>query len=131
MDLFILLDSDNWILVDFLDHRKREKYIMSYKFISYVLNKYKNIGNNVELDHKDKSYSDINYKITTNIIKIESHRHCTVVFCRQYDYLTNGLRFIVYGIKHETDYGIGIGLTSINKEWANKICPSSITAKFI
>jgi len=76
------------------------------------------------------SFTDQN-NIVISIIKIERHRHCTVAYCIQQNPTTNGIRFVVYGIKHETDYGIGISLASITTESSLQFCPPHVTARYV
>ena len=110
---------------------KYKKYKETCQFVSDTLKQCFHKGSNLGEETYTKKFSDNG--IITKILKAESHRHCTVLFCEQYDKETDGLRFIVYGEGHEEflDYGIGTDLGRIDKEYSLKYCPDYITAKFL
>lgn len=125
--LQVLTISGKWKNVDL----NSKKYQKTYNFIIKVLKQCFHKGANLENTIYDKDFYDNG--ISTRILKTESHRHCTVLFCKQYDKETNGLRFIVYGEGYTEflDYGIGVTLNGITKESAEKHCPDHITARFL
>lgn len=51
--------------------------------------------------------------ITTTKKISKSHRGCIINIVLQYDSSTNGLRYIAYAQRIESDYGIGVTLNSI------------------
>lgn len=53
------------------------------------------------------TYPDIESRtITTKIVKLESFRECTVVYCLQHDTDTNDDRYLVYGMNRDNhNYG--------------------------
>lgn len=140
-DLYILTSNSDWITADI----KNTKYNDTYLFIKQILDQCENKGkyapdasifnkhhcglgtNCFDVVKKRKS------GIMTEILKIESHRFCTIAYCKQYDSKTNGLRYLVYGTKYNEnfEYGIGISISSIDIKWADKYCPYDITAKYL
>lgn len=119
-ELCMLTKSNKWITVK-LD--RTNKYYNTYKHIKEILNSMQGKGDSVE---NGKIYEIYHDNIITKIIKIQSHRLCTVAYCIQNDINTNGVRYLVYGTKYNEDsqYGIGISLENIDVTYADKFCPN-------
>lgn len=127
--LYILTSSNQWLIVNSKD--PKNKYYDTYTFIKETLDKWQFKGKKAE-----EAKFDIHYNmsgVATKILKIESHRYCNVAFCQQYDFTTDGLRYIVYGTRYNenNDHGIGVSLIDITNKYADKYCPNIITTKYI
>lgn len=110
------------------------KYIKTYESILELLNSVKNEGSKIETNGVGRGTIYVHDNITTKVLNLISHRHGTIAKVIQYNKNTNGLRYLLYGIEHETDYGVGQGLFTHNdlKEMYNdKCCPENVTAKYI
>jgi hypothetical protein len=52
--------------------------------------------------------------IKTHIIELCVHRGCVVIYTQQKNLITGTKRYVVYGIKRDTDYGIGVCLETVD-----------------
>lgn len=131
-DLFILTKNSKWEPISTIYNLK---YNEIYKFIKKSLDENQGLGVNAFIRQPEITFNELRI----NIMKIESHRCCTVLWCLQSDKETNGVRYLVYGTKYnlDSDYGIGIKLeyvdTKNSLEYLEKCIPNckSTIATFI
>ena len=130
--LHVLKSNNKWEIVDL-----KSKYKDTYMQIKNVLDNLQDKGDryteNLSINKivsKSRSGSKL---ITTEFIKVESHRCCTVAYCLQTDNETNGVRYIVYGTRYneDCDRGVGIVLDYITTEKSLVNCPQGNIAKFL
>ncbi len=118
-EVHVLTSKDKWIIP-----QSTKGFESTYSFIKDLLKK--NQGNGSDVSKNWKMITHVENGIQTAVLKVESHRMCTVAFCSQYNLSTDGVRFMVYGHRYNEDseYGIGRSLANITKEYAIKYCSS-------
>jgi len=127
-NLWCLKKDHNWIHIN--NSRADPKYTMVYAWILNFLNKNVHGKGSSLPTHEGNTYE--NESIFIKIVLAQSHRHCSVLCCMQYDRSTNGMRYLVYGIRRPgyEDYGIGTNLEGFGRYDADKYIPTGYKEPF-
>lgn len=115
--LFVLTTQDTWREIKLTPDDKRYD---TYCRIRDILNDRKEITCEIRLNG-----------IRTKILFMDIHHGCSVAFCEQEDSKTYDLRYIVYGTKYHSHYGIGVTLNDVTIHNSLRHCPVYITAHYI
>lgn len=112
-----------------IDISNSGKYAPSRTFVAHML-EMSRLWLPKDVESHRALYTDHN-GISIDIVRLDYHRGCSVAYAVQHDKNTSGVRFVVYGIKVDSDYGIGIDLDSITTDTAAQFCPPDVTARYI
>lgn len=102
--LLLLRQDDTWRAPSELE---RMDYDSVYRCVFELLVANRGKGKTAAL--QPKSFVFANDHLNLCVLRVESHRACTVVFALQDNSNTGGIRLLAFGIRHNEDNDRGIG----------------------